>query len=263
MLLSKLNQHERDSRISFQEEGHLYTVDGVTGDYISTTTIIHTFFEHFDAEKIIYKMMMNKEKWKESKYFGMEPEEIKKQWEDIGNEASHKGTIMHAAIERFYNQERIDNCPDEATPEFHHFLKFHQEIVAINSFSPYRTEWLVFDHESKICGSVDMVFQKSGDAEDEIYIYDWKRSKEMKLKSFGGKKGNPPLDHIMDCNYMHYCLQLNMYRHILETYYQKKVKDMVLVVMHPIFDSYKTFQVPRMEKEIMDIIEYRKKSLIS
>ena len=49
--LSKLNVHERDSRIEFDEPTHVYTIDG-DSNYTSVTTWNHSHFEHFDADKV-------------------------------------------------------------------------------------------------------------------------------------------------------------------------------------------------------------------
>jgi len=49
--LSKENAHPRDKRLRFDEEPHLYYIDGVN-DNISVTTFIHTMFPSFDEEKI-------------------------------------------------------------------------------------------------------------------------------------------------------------------------------------------------------------------
>ena len=69
MYLQKKNGHPRDAHITFEEEGHAYTIDGST-DFTSVTTWIHSLFPHFDADKIIEKMMASP-KWPNSKYFGM------------------------------------------------------------------------------------------------------------------------------------------------------------------------------------------------
>jgi hypothetical protein len=290
--LYQINPHERDPRISFKEEGHVYTVDGVEGNYISTTTFIHTFFEHFDADGAIVNMIckdicsvltsgekknnveiylgMNKEQIKNTirkqwndmscnykfcagNYQGMSANEIKNKWETDCNIASTQGTRMHATIERYFNNERIASDPDETTVEFSYFKNFLQEVVEIKNLKPYRSEWVVFDDIHKVCGSIDMVFEVEPGVVD---IYDWKRSKEIKLEN-QWKKGNPPVQHLEDCNYNHYSLQLNLYRHMLETFYNKKVRDMVLVIMHPNQKNYKLFEVQRMEKEINDMLQTR------
>ena len=95
--LADLNAHERDAHITFDEGPHIYTIDG-DSDFMSVTTWNHSHFGHFDADKIIEKMM-NSHKWPTSKYYGMSRNEIKALWAKNGKEASEAGTKMHYDIE--------------------------------------------------------------------------------------------------------------------------------------------------------------------
>ena len=46
---------------------------------------------------------MKSPKWPESKYYGMTKEEIKKSWNDNGDNAAKLGTDMHKMFEDYYN----------------------------------------------------------------------------------------------------------------------------------------------------------------
>ena len=48
-LLAVKNAHSFDKRIKFQEEGHIYWIDGDKTDLISSTTFIKSFFNPFDS----------------------------------------------------------------------------------------------------------------------------------------------------------------------------------------------------------------------
>lgn len=278
-MLAKINAHPRDENITFKEDGHIYTIKGVDGHPISVTTLIHKFFPPFDADKIIDKMMRGRN-WATSKYYGMTKDEIKKQWDTNRDEAATKGTAMHKCIEDQINSEventiKLPTCfeqdcsinslaeslnklneptplppPETQTLEFGYFMNFWMNLKKGSpNFKPYRTEWLVYDEEKKLAGSID--FTMIG-PNGEIIILDWKRSKEIK-KENPYQKGFRCLQHLDDCNYNHYCLQLNIYRHILETRYDKKIVGMFLVVFHPNNDNYLFIPVPTMIKEIQDI----------
>ena len=67
-------------------------------------------------------------------------------------------------------------------------------------FKAYRTEWIIFDEEIKLAGSVDMCYT---DKEGNYYLFDWKRSKQI-IKENNYRKGKYPLNHIDDTNYWHY-----------------------------------------------------------
>tara|TARA_A100000164_G_scaffold381525_1_gene433591 strand:- start:780 stop:1544 length:765 start_codon:yes stop_codon:yes gene_type:complete len=245
------NPHERDAHIHFDEGPHIYTIDG-DSDYMSVTTWNHTHFEKFNADKIIENMMKSK-KWPESKYYGMTPDEIKALWNKNGKEAATAGTNMHENIERFYN-----NCPvNDDSIEYKYFEQFHQSHDLI----PYRTEWMIWDKELKFAGSIDMTYI---DKEGNIYIYDWKRSKEIKKTGFGGKCScNPIISHLPDSNFWHYSLQLNTYQAILERNYGKTIKELFLVCLHPENNnnSYIKIKVPNLQTEIAELFEERKRKL--
>lgn len=247
LYLEQVNAHPKDERVRFQEEGHLYFIDGVSTDLVSVTTFIKSFCQPFDADSVISKMQASKSWGPTHRYFGKTPEDIKSIWEKERDDSSTKGTALHRSIELFYNNvpEPIDSI------EYDYFIRFtkdHPELV------PYRTEWIVYSEEHKVCGSIDMVLLNE---DGTLSIRDWKRSKQI-------KKTNPfsrmkfPLDHLPDCNYYHYSLQLNLYKWILEKFYDKRIKDMELVVFHPTNDTYQCFRVPDMVDEIDTIMSLRK-----
>jgi hypothetical protein len=231
-MLKTKHSHERDTRIVFYEEGHRYEIDG-EGGYTSVTTHIHGLFPTFDPDSVIASMQQSRT-WNQSPYYGMTAEAIKEQWSQKGKDAATAGTQLHEDIEKWYNEEPVDNT----STEFSYFLEFSKTC----SLTPYRTEWTIFDEDTRMCGSVDMTFLHEDGSLD---IYDWKRVKKISKTSWNNY-AFPPLDHIPNSNFWHYSLQLNLYRRILEDKYQKTIRDMVLVVLHPYNDHFQLWKVPRM-----------------
>jgi ATP-dependent exoDNAse (exonuclease V) beta subunit len=263
-MLAIKHPHARDEFISFEEEGHLYTIKGLEGHPISVTTLIHQFFPIFDADLVIDKMVQSRN-WPRSKYYGMTKDAIKQQWEENRDDASAEGTAMHKAIEVFLNrpeqeQELVNQQFTKtrtlhetvpATIEFFHFLAFWTSQIG-ETLRPYRTEWLVYDEEKRLAGSIDLVLEdtKTG----KVIIVDWKRSKDIKTEN-RFQKGREFWSHLDDCNWNHYSLQLNMYRHLLETHYGKQVAGMYLAILHPNAPSYQLCEVARMEAEILAVMQ--------
>lgn len=248
-LLANKNNHERDSHITFEEEPHIYTIDG-DSDYTSVTTLISKHFEHFNADKIITKMM-NGRNWRFSKYYGMTREEIKQKWETTRIDAATSGTKMHYDIECYYNKMQVDNT----SIEYYYFKDFCKDYAHLN---PYRSEWMIWDNDLKLAGSVDMLFEN---ADGTLSIYDWKRCKEIKKTNKWQSSTTQFLKHIPDTNFWHYSLQLNIYKYLLEKNYTCSIKDMCLVCMHPNNKnkSYIHLEVPDLQKEVRDIMTARKK----
>ncbi len=246
-MLALKNPHPRDARITFDEPTHTYTIDAGAHKYTSVTTVIHPLFEAFDADAIIAKMRRGAN-WPTSKYFGKTPEEIKSGWAANGAAAAAMGTQLHADIERFYNDEPVDNT----SPEYAYFIQFNQNLQTL---TPFRTEWTVFDEEFLIAGSIDMVYQRE---DGDLVIYDWKRVKGIEKSSGFKKMGkHPVIAHLPDSNYWHYALQLNLYKFLLEKNYGVKVVGMCLVCLHPEKHKAEVVHVCNLHPEIKELLELK------
>ena len=254
--LSFKNKHPRDDSIVFDEPTHVYTVNGTSKGWISCTKFIHNCFPHFDADAII-KKMMSSPKWKQSKYYGKTAQQIKDEWNANGEDASSRGTAMHLAIEQFlHGHPEIIEPPVLETTEWKYFSRFWRDVK--DDLVPYRSEWEVWSEEYKLAGSIDMVFYRKSD--DSYVIYDWKRSKEIKMDN-SWESGYEPVSHLPNTNYWHYTLQLNTYRWFLETYYGLKISDMYIVIFHPNNTTYQKFRLNRLTDEIQDMLAARKATI--
>jgi len=250
------NPHPRDQYITFDEGPHIYTVHGQQG-FTSVTTIVHSLFPKFDSDRIIAGILASpKSKDPSNRYYNMTKEDIEAAWEKNRNEAAQAGTNMHYDIECYYNQAQVEND----SIEFQYFQKFVQDFPELK---PYRTEWMVYYEELKISGSIDMIFENP---DGTLQIYDWKRCKSIEYEAFGNQTAIVPcISHIPDSNFWHYSIQLNIYRMILQEKYGKKVTGLYLVCLHP-DNTYKTYdriEVPFLDEEIQDIIEWWKTSKTS
>lgn len=255
--LAVKNAHPRDARIAFREEDHTYAIDGDRTGWTSCTTFIGTFYEHFDPDAVIAKMMSSP-KWPQSKYYGKTAEEIKAGWNANGDEASTAGTRMHLDIEHYNNAEPVgnlagDNYEANQSKEWNYFIDYERTHRVPHGLVPYRTEWLVFKEDIKLAGSIDMVYKKP---DGTLAIYDWKRAKSMDFEN-KWQKMYPPLSHLPDTNYWHYSLQLNIYRRILQELYGVVVSELALVVLHPNFEHYRVIKLNMMDEEVEAMFQVR------
>lgn len=230
-MMNTLLRSSRDSNISFEDIGHKYTVVLPNDELLepkSVTTLIHQYFPSFNSDLVINKMM-NSSNWVNSKYYGKTKIEIQKEWENNGAESSALGTDMHAHIENYLNDGTIDPVYCQ-TKEFQYFMNFWRTFqTRYPNHTNVRSEWMIYDEDIKVAGSVDCL---ASDNSGNTILLDWKRSKEIKLEN-RFEKGYPPFQKYDNCNYYHYSLQLNFYRHILETKYQVKIDKMAIIILHP------------------------------
>ncbi|MDA9072837.1 PD-(D/E)XK nuclease family protein [bacterium] len=266
--LSTQNEHSRDANIQFFEEGHRYVIlTEPDVKYTSVTTWNHQHFPKFDADVIIDKMM-NGRGWKKGhKYWGQTPEQIKALWDTNKNAVSGAGTDLHYEIECFNNND--DLAPGYTNKQLYEkYMKDNGDILAskpiewqyfINfikdtpDLKPYRTEWIIYNDDVKISGSIDMVYENQ---DGTISIYDWKRCKNItSANNFNKFAIHPLICHLPDTNFWHYSLQLNTYKVILEEKYGKKVRDLFLVRLHPDAEgkNYDLIKLPDLSFDVKDM----------
>ncbi|CAE7198622.1 unnamed protein product [Symbiodinium sp. CCMP2592] len=231
-LLCGLQKHERDNRIQFVSETHVYYVDGVAMK-TSVTGLVHRFAERFDADAAIANMAKSA-RWPRPEYsraqdngvlIPLTPDEIKKMWARNAAEAAHQGTWMHLQIEVLLNGGFVAGV----WPELTLFEQFVREFPCPSL--AFRTEWCIFAEEHRLAGCIDFV-AKSFD--DSLVLFDWKRTKMLHSKYDNPwRRMQGPLGHLPDCAGWHYRLQLNLYKHILERYYGYTVSAMYVVCLHP------------------------------
>jgi ATP-dependent exoDNAse (exonuclease V) beta subunit len=139
--------------------------------------------------------------------------------------------------------------------EWQYFINFVRDNPDLK---PYRTEWIIYNEDVKISGSIDMVYENP---DGTLSIYDWKRSKNItRINNFNKFALSPQICHLPDSNFWHYALQLNTYKMILQEKYGKKISSLFLVRLHPDAEekNYELIGLPDLTVEINDLFSERK-----
>jgi ATP-dependent exoDNAse (exonuclease V) beta subunit len=191
---------------------------------------------------------------------GVSQIEIMERWDAAGKESRDIGTFMHAQIERVLHHENPFLMKHfEYTGQYINIntdisikteLKYFQEFMKDNKIHPYRSEWRIYDEVHEIAGTIDLLCQNGQNYE----IYDWKRSRKAQPDETIWAYGKNGLEHIPDISFYHYALQQNLYKYILEKNYGIHVSKMHIVIFHPNYDSYKLYEIPHMNKEVLLIL---------
>ena len=282
MKLSKDNHHPHDDRITFDEPTHVYTIDG-DSSYTSVTTFLHHQFPKFNPDPVAANLLAavysngrpNTNKYRaiaianiqiilpdvskeeaiallnntESEHYKREKQAIKDEW--IASSTS--GTKIHADIEYFYNDEPRPND----SIEYQFFEAFRADFEReFPQYRPYRTEWTVFYKELKIAGSIDMVYENIEDG--TLMIYDWKRVKDIKYEAFKDECGLGVCSDLPHTNFWHYSLQLNTYKAILESQYDKKVTALRLVRLYPDAPTYEIHECHDLQYKVKALFDNRR-----
>ena len=168
-------------------------------------------------------------------------------WAFRGEVARARGTLLHYQAESYLNLREVEQ---PYSPEFKQFLLIYDSIIR-DKMEVYRTEVNIFHCGLRCAGQPDCLCR---DAEGRLVIWDWKRCAAIKTDS--QQQMQLPLEHLADCNWNRYALQLNLYRYMLESEYGLIVSKMYLGVVHPSRLLPQVLEVPRLEADMAELVEH-------
>lgn len=175
----------------------------------------------------------------------MTAEDIKERWRQNGAEASAAGTWTHAQCECVLNGGHVaGECLELSL--FRRFLGSTEPLLA------YRTEWIIWAEKENLAGCIDFA---ALDGDGCVVLFDWKRTKGLPNKYANRwRRMRDPLHHLEDAAGIKYRLQLNVYKWILENYYDLKVAAVFVVRLHPELNQPFVDPVPNMQAEAAALI---------
>ena len=242
----------QDKDIEFFAKEHIYVYKKFI-QLKAVSEVISMFFRKFDSIGWSHKKALVN---------GVSQRYQLEQWDCKGAESREVGTYLHEQIHKYfikknpdfiyhfiYNGEVIkEDKRVDISKEYGYFKKFLNEEKII----PFRTEWQIFDPVLRIAGTIDFLSRN----DREFDLYDWKRSDKIDRNATVWDYGINGLESVPDTRYYHYCLQLNMYKYILEKNYNIAINKMYLVVLHPVYNTYQKIEVPTMTNVVNSIIRY-------
>lgn len=178
---------------------------------------------------------------------------------DFWNKAAQDGTDTHDNIECYLNHDEYE----WKSREFKHFLAFQADHP---QWMIWRTEQRIYDLDAKLSGSVDALYKDLSTG--NFVVVDWKRSYEIRFSGFcrckdghedncGGVGTHPLTKDMPACNASQYFFQVNLYRWIYEKYYDIKVDDCYLVILHPRQSNYLIYKAPNLQDKIGQAVAER------
>jgi hypothetical protein len=245
-------------------------------EWLSVTSLVSLFKIPFDKEGQALKSSRNKR----SKWHGLSVQEIIEIWDKNNSVALDLGTWYHNEREQdIVSCDTIGrlglNIP-VYKPIEENGIKIAPEQNLVEGIYP---EHMVFLKSGGICGQADRVEV----IQNVLNIYDYKTNKEIKKESYKNYEGVSskmfePINHLDDCNYIHYALQLSIYMYIIIKH-NPNLKPGKLVLEHitfkksgddkfgnpiyikdnkgnPIVDKVIPYELPYLKREVISMIKY-------
>ena len=196
----------------FEQETHKYTSDANT-KWTSVTSLIAAYKEPFDAKKVAEKSSRNKN----SKWYGMKPEDIQAIWKAEADRSTTLGSWYHNQREQdLISCNTIERYGKEL-PIFKSIEEDGKKIAPSQKLTDgIYPELMIYLQSASICGQADLVEIVNG----TVNVSDFKTSKKIDTSSYVNwegisKKMVKPLNHLDDCHLNHYSLQLSLYMYMI------------------------------------------------
>ena len=288
---------KKNGDVKYNDEEHLYWDDN--GKYISVTTLIGKYCQPFDKEfwsgykalekllskenfKMEKKMLLDTKKIELKYYidmygitendFNREQQAVLDGWQKENEIACERGTKIHADLENMFTSKKTTDLKRFGIGG--KFLVNTNQTLEDSGTSLLDVEngvfpeYLIFrqsdDGILKIAGQVDLLVKEG----NNIWVIDWKTNKKLDEKSYYNpqlKKFDMmkyPLNNLMDCNMMHYAMQLSTYAWMVQKL-NPEFKIAGLKIVH--FDhqgNTKEYELNYLKNEVERMLKDYKKSII-
>ena len=268
--------------IQFKAKNHKYeSIDSEKKkiEWISTTSVIGFFKPPFDK----YKQAKKSAKNKRSKWYGLTEEEILAAWDGENKRAITLGSWYHDEREK---ELLACDSVQRSGVDLQIIRPIEQDGVKLspdqNLIPAIYPEHMCYLKSAGICGQADRVEVVNG----LVDIFDYKTNKAIRLESYKNWEGksekmHAPLQHLDNCNFNHYALQLSIYMYIILKH-NHTLKPGKMELHHiefqleeetnkygypivstdaagdPIVKKVVPYKVPYLKKEVNNIIKYMK-----
>lgn len=248
------------NNIAYNDEKHVYWNIKTSDIYTSVTKFIklfeHSFNEDyfskykaielcdFDNFKKIKKQygfskvvdVYEIENKFSEKYINAQTQ-ILTEWKDKNSKSILKGLKLHKEKEQEILNQKFFLFENKKYNLAELFIEKNNK----NSVYP---ELLIYDHHFKIAGQCDLILK---DSDNNITIIDYKTNEKIETKN-PFQKMKEPINHLEQCNFNTYCLQLSFYGYMLE---RKGFNIKDLYIMH----------IPDLKEETIIPCSYKKQEL--
>ena len=222
--------------LKFDKATHSYKNTFTDLEYTSATTLINKFKKKFDSD-FYSKKIAEKE--------GISQKEVLERWNKINAVSKIRGSNIHSAIDVYNKTGDID-------PEFKDIL---ESLESIDLYNPKKSkcEELIYNHTYRIAGTADVI----EDLGNTFNVYDFKTNKKFNLVSAYKSFLLEPLNHLSECEYNIYSLQLSLYAYMYHNMTGKIIGKLGIVYLDA-DNKFNVYYTPYLYSDIMKMLSYAK-----
>lgn len=277
---------KENDEVIYNDAEHCYLSKKDGSKYISVTTLIHNYTQPFDSQfwasykacefllgnefYDLKKILLSNKIWKDSyldeygidkNQFIDKKNEILESYKVKNREACERGTKIHNTLENLFYDKDEKHIRKYAGGGNFTVKNGDYRLDADRVIYP---EFLIsyeFDKYLRTSGQIDYLQI----IDNQVVIRDWKTNAKIDKESYYDKttkskqKMKYPLNHLDDCTWIHYCLQLSTYAYMLEKI-KPSLKIKHLYINHFDHDGNETeYECPYLKDDVIKmLLHYRK-----
>jgi ATP-dependent exoDNAse (exonuclease V) beta subunit len=223
--------------------------------YTSVTQLVKKYIPKQDWDEIAAKY---------AKKHKMPVEDVKAKWKHEGDISLIRGNAFHKTQEELfpegpivYQGKKTFVYPSPLIDG----IKLAKELKDLKE--GIYPELLIYSDRYQIAGQADFI----ACIDNKLIVHDYKTNKKIDRESYKDwKKGhrmmNTPLGNLMDCNFDHYSLQLNLYMFMLKAHNpQYEIGEMI--IKHATHENdffgnpiVKILEVPNLQKDVKRLLDH-------
>lgn len=246
---------EQEGLVYLEPIEHVYIHKKTGVKYSSVTKAIASIEPHFDEEAVAEAIFHQADNVKQERYIGMTKIQILDFWQMLNDEANTYGTMVHDIIETYLKKNKWWFPEDELSK------KIIAGYISLRIDEGIRMwpERIMFSEEFELAGMSDLIIDI-----DTTYfdVGDWKTNRLFNFYSpYGNQTLLKPFDHLQNCQWSIYTIQLSTYALMYEMETGKKCRSIWIGYWDKIKESFEKINLIYLKKEARQLMELHKYNL--
>jgi len=229
--------------ICYYDDGHRYVDEDTGEEFLSVTRLLHHYEQPFDTEKHSARVAKRRD---------VPQQQVKNEWKEKAEVACDYGTDIHDLFERmFLSPGRILIAQnDEEQKLLFAYYKTKQLEFLTGDVYP---EQIVYNKKYKLAGQSDLIHLAPYEHFD---VGDWKTNETFKYFSQYNQYLKYPLNHLSQCDYNIYSLQLSTYAYFYELMTGLKCRRLFILYYWRSHNIFQVIPINYMKLEVMMMIKH-------
>lgn len=236
---------------------HVYIHRQTGVKYSSVTKAIQLIEPHFDANGVAEAIVKQADNVKQERYIGMSKIQILDFWQMLNDEANTYGTYVHDTVEKYLKANKWWFPEDELAQKViagYNNLKVDEGICL-------QPERIMFAEEYQLAGMSDLIVDIDSTFFD---VGDWKTNRIFNFYNpYGFETLLKPFDHLQNCQWSIYTIQLSVYALMYEMETGKKCRQIWIGYWDKTKESFEKIQVMYLKHEAKKLLDLHKYNMMA